>query len=189
MHAIKAEHVATFLGRELTNAYQGEVGNDFSTRSQGTRIRHHMGPARIKRYDTFACIARVACTANDVSFCKHHRDVEQRNGEHVCKLAPLRNNIYSLRDLRQVMPAAIDRYLAFMACLDNPDAGQKAIAKLAAPAKAKGHSLPAASTCFSIPTTNAFSPAAVASGRSADSEPLICVPTSGGSPRDAPPTS
>lgn len=140
VHTIKAEHVATFLGRKLTNAYQGELGNDFSTRIQGTRIRHHMGPASIKLYDKFACIARVECTANDVSFFKHHRYVEQRNGEHVFKLAPLRKNIYSLRDLRQVMHAANDRYLAFMACLDNPDAGQKAIAKMAAPAKAKGHS-------------------------------------------------
>jgi hypothetical protein len=140
VHVIKAEHVATFLGRKLTNAYQGEVGNDFSTRIQGTRIRHHMGPASIKLYDKFACIARVECTANDVSFFKHHRYVEQRNGEHVFKLAPLRKSIYSLSDLRQVMHAANDRYLAFMACLDNPDAGQKAIAKMAAPAKARGHS-------------------------------------------------
>jgi len=99
-----------------------------------------MGPASTKLYDKFACIARVECTANDVSFFKHHRYVEQRNGEHVFKLAPLRKNIYSLRDLRQVMHAANDRYLAFMACLDNPDAGQKAVAKIAAPAKAKVHS-------------------------------------------------
>jgi len=66
--------------------------------------------------------------------------VEQRNGQSVFKLAPLRKNIYSLRDLRQLLHAANDRYLAFMACLDNPDAGQQAIAKIAAPAKVKGHS-------------------------------------------------
>ena len=41
VHIIKAEHVVTFLGRKLTGAYQGELGNDFSTRIQGTRIRHH----------------------------------------------------------------------------------------------------------------------------------------------------
>jgi hypothetical protein len=140
VHVIKAEHVATFLGRKLTGAYRGEIGNDFSTRIQGTRIRHHMGPASIKLYDKFALIARVECTANDVSFFKHHRYVEQRNGERVFKLAPLRKNIYSLRDLRSVMRAANDRYLAFMACLDNPDAEQKIIAKMAAPAKVKGHS-------------------------------------------------
>jgi hypothetical protein len=82
----------------------------------------------------------VECTANDVSFFKHHRHVEQRNGERVFKLAPLRKSIYSLGDLRQLMHAANDRYLAFMACLDNPDAAQKALAKMAAPAKVKGRS-------------------------------------------------
>lgn len=140
VHIIKAAHVATFLGRKLTSAYHDELGNDFSTRIQGTRIRHSMGPASIKLYDKFALIARVECTVNDVSFFKHHRYVEQRNGQRLFKLAPLRKSIYSLKDLRQVMRAANDRYLASMACLDNPDAGQKAIAKMAAPAKTKGRS-------------------------------------------------
>jgi hypothetical protein len=140
VHVIKAEQVATFLGHKLTSAYQGAVGNDFSTRIQGTRIRHHMGPASIKLYDKAGLLARVECTANDVSFFKHHRYVEQRNGERVFKLAPLRKNIYSLNDLRQLMQAANDRYLAFMACLDNPDAPHQALSKMAAPSKVKGRS-------------------------------------------------
>jgi hypothetical protein len=140
VHVIKAEHVASFLGHKLTANYQGEVGNDFSTRIQGTRIRHHLGQASLKLYDKAGLIARVECTANDVSFFKHHRYVEQRNGERVFKLAPLRKSIYSLGDLRRLMHAANDRYLAFMACLDNPDAAQKALAKMAAPAKVKGRS-------------------------------------------------
>jgi hypothetical protein len=140
VHVIKAEQVAAFLGHKLTVNYQGEVGNDFSTRIQGTRIRHHLGPASLKLYDKAGLIARVECTANDVSFFKHHRHVEQRNGERVFKLAPLRKSIYSLGDLRRLMHAANDRYLAFMACLDNPDAAQKALAKMAAPAKVKGRS-------------------------------------------------
>jgi len=48
VHVVKAEHVASFLGHKLSAHYQGEVGNDFSTRIQGTRIRHHMGPASLK---------------------------------------------------------------------------------------------------------------------------------------------
>jgi len=140
VHVIKAENVATFLGRKLTNACRDEVGNDFSTRIQGTRIRHHMGPASLKLYDKFALIARVECTTNDVSFFKHHRWVEQRTGERVFKLAALRKNIYSLHDLQKLMHAANDRYLAFMACIDNPDAGHKAIDKMAGPAKVKGRS-------------------------------------------------
>ena len=109
VHVVKAEHVAMFLGHKLTSAYQGEVGNDFSTRIQGTRIRHHMGPVSLKLYDKAGLIARVECTANDVSFFKHHRYVEQRNGERVFKLAPLRKSIYSLNDLRQLMHAANER--------------------------------------------------------------------------------
>jgi hypothetical protein len=140
VHVIRAEHVAAFLGHKLRANYQGEVGNDFSTRIQGTRIRHHMGPASIKLYDKAGLIARVECTANDVTFFKHHRHVEQRNGQRVFKLAPLRKSIYSLKDLRRLMSAANDRYLTFMACLDNPDAAQKALAKMAAPAKIKGRS-------------------------------------------------
>ena len=42
---------------------QGEIGNNFSTRIQGTRIRHHMGPASLKLYDKAGLIARVECTA------------------------------------------------------------------------------------------------------------------------------
>jgi hypothetical protein len=140
VHVIKAEHVATFHGHKLNANYQGEIGNDFSTRIQGTRIRHHLGPASIKLYDKAGLIARVECTATDISFFKHHRHVEQRAGERVFKLAPLRKSIYSLGDLRRLMYAANERYLAFMACLDNPDAAHMALAKMAAPAKAKGRS-------------------------------------------------
>ena len=67
--------------------------------------------------------------------------MEQRNGKSVFKLAPLRKSIYSLRDLRSLMQAANDFYFAFMACIDNPDAGQRALAKVAAPAKTKDSSL------------------------------------------------
>jgi hypothetical protein len=106
VHLIKAEHVATFRGRKLTSAYHDELGNDFSTRFQGTRIRHAMGPASIKLYDKFALIARRECTLNDLSFFKHHHCVEQRNGERLFKLAPLRKSIYSRKDLPRIMRAA-----------------------------------------------------------------------------------
>lgn len=133
--AVKADQVATFLGRKLTAAYPDELGNDFTTRIQGTRLRHHRGPASIKRYDKFGIMARVECTANDGSFFKHHRWVEQRNGEKIWKLAPLRKSLYSLRDPRKLMKAANERYLTFMAAIDNPDTGLKAIDKIAKPTR------------------------------------------------------
>ena len=66
--------------------------------------------------------------------------MEQRDGWQQWKLAPLRKNIYSLRDLRKLMNAANERYLAFMATIDNPDAGLKVIDKISAPAKDQGRS-------------------------------------------------
>ncbi len=141
VHTVKADHVATFLGRKLTAAYQGELGNDFTTRIQGTRIRHHMGPASIKLYDKAGIMARVECTANDVSFFKHYRQVEQRDGDSVFKLAPLRKNIYSLADVRTLLSSANQRYLAFIASIDNPDAGQKRLAKVSSPIRNKGRSV------------------------------------------------
>jgi len=80
VHVVKVEHVATFLGRKLNGTYRDELGNDLSTRIVGTRIRHHMGPASIKMYDKFGIVLRIDTTANDVSFLKHHRKVEQRDG-------------------------------------------------------------------------------------------------------------
>ena len=62
VHVVQAPQVAMFLGHKLTGNFQDEVGNDLSTRIQGTRIRHSMGPASLKLYDKFGLIARVKCT-------------------------------------------------------------------------------------------------------------------------------
>ena len=136
IHAIKADQVATFLGRKLTAAYQGEAGNDFSTRIQGTRIKHHMGPAAIKLYDKAGRLARVECTANDVDFFQHHRTVEHRDGTREFKLAPVRKTIYSLPVLRDLLRAATHRYLAFLAAIEDPTPGLRALEKIAAPVRA-----------------------------------------------------
>jgi hypothetical protein len=138
VNAIRADNVVTFLGRKLTQAYQDEVGNNFSTRIQGTRLRHQMGPASIKLYEKAGIIARIECTTNDVSFLKLNRWVEKRDGWQQWKLAPLRKHIYSLPDLRQLIQAANERYLAFMAAIDSPDAGLKDIDKMSSPAREQG---------------------------------------------------
>lgn len=133
IHAVKPAHVATFLGRKLTGAYQDEVGNDFSTRIEGTRIKHHMGWAAIKLYDKFGLIARVECTANDVTFFQHHRTVEHRDGTTEFKLAPVRKSIYSLPVLRDLLGAATSRYLDFLAAIEDPRPGLRALEKIATP--------------------------------------------------------
>jgi hypothetical protein len=133
IHAVKPAHVATFLGRKLTPAYQDEVGNDFSIRIEGTRIKHSMGWAAIKRSDKFGLIARVECTANDVTFFQYHRMVEHRDGTTECKLAPVRKSIYSLPVLRHLLGAGTHRYLDFLAAIEDPRPGLRALEKIATP--------------------------------------------------------
>jgi hypothetical protein len=132
VHAVKAENVATFLGRKLYGQYRDELGNDFQTRIQGTRIKHHMGKAAIKMYDKHGLILRIETTVNDVSFFKHHRRVEHRDGTWEMKTAPLKKSTYSLPALVDLMRAANRRYLEFISTLDDPSAALKDLEKIAA---------------------------------------------------------
>src|SRR5712691_3000439 len=135
IHAVKPDHVATFLGRKLTGNYADELGNDFHTRVQGTRIKHHMGPVAIKLYDKQALVLRIETTVNDVSFFRHHRKVEHRDGTSETKLAPMQKTIYSLAPLRAMLVAANRRYLAFLSDLADPTAGVQLIAQVAEPTR------------------------------------------------------
>ncbi len=76
IHTVKPENIATFLGRKHNGNYQDEMGNNFNTRIEGTRIRHTMGQVSIKMYDKFALVLRIETTVNNVSFFKHYREVE-----------------------------------------------------------------------------------------------------------------
>lgn len=141
VHAVKAGYVATFLGRKLHGNYKDEVGNDFNTRIQGTRIKHHMGPASIKMYDKHGLVLRIETTANDVSFFKHHRRVDHRDGTSSMKLAPVRKTIHSLGVMRELMVAANQRYIAFLSQLDVPVQGLRRLKKISYPVRLKGRSL------------------------------------------------
>ena len=131
IHAVKADNVATFLGRKLHGNFEDELGNDFHTRIEGTRIKHHMGPAAIKMYDKQALVLRIETTVNDVTFFKHHRTVEHRDGTSEVKLAPMKKTIYSLSPLRDILVAANRRYLEFLSELDDPSAGLPRVEKIA----------------------------------------------------------
>lgn len=101
--------------------------------------------------------------------------MEQRDGWSQWKLAPLRKNIYSLRDLRKLMNAAVERYLAYMAAIDNPNAGLKDIDKMYSPAKDQAL-IPWFQLDFRKRITDSFSPSGGANGRSVASVPPICGP-------------
>lgn len=133
IHTVKPDNVATFLGRKLTGHYQGEVGNHFHTRIEGTRIKHHMGPVAIKMYDKFGQILRIETTTNDVSFFKHYRPVEHRDGSKHQAWAAMKKSIYSLLPLGELLSAANQRYLEFLSALDDPSSGLRKLHKVCQP--------------------------------------------------------
>jgi hypothetical protein len=140
IHAIKADDIATFLGRSPATADKHETGGDFSIRIHGTRVRHYLGPASIKMYDKHGYILRVETTTNDVSFFRHHRMVEQRDGQRVMKLADLKKSIYSLfPDLVSISRAANDRYIQFLSAIDDPTPGLKALSKISESVEERDH--------------------------------------------------
>jgi hypothetical protein len=133
VHAVKADDVATFLGRKLHSNYEGEVGNNFHTRIEGTRIKHHMGWASLKMYDKHGIVLRIETTVNDVTFFKHHRTVVHRDNTTETKLAPMKKTIYSFDPLRELLLASNNRYLAFLSDLTDPSTGIDKLDKLAEP--------------------------------------------------------
>jgi hypothetical protein len=96
--AVKAEQVATFLGKKVMAQLAAEIGSRLSTRIEGTWIKHKFGSCSLKLYDKFARILRIETTTNDVSFFKHHRKVEYRSGRATRAGAPLKKSIYCLCD-------------------------------------------------------------------------------------------
>lgn len=83
-----------------------------------------------RRYDKFGLVLRIETTATDVSFFKHYRKVEQRDGTTVYKVAPLKKSIYSLHDLQKLLYAANRRYLEYISAIDDPSQGNKVISKI-----------------------------------------------------------
>lgn len=142
IHAVKCDNVATFLGRKLDGRYRDELGNDFHTRVEGTRIKHHMGPVSIKMYDKQNLVLRIETTANDVTFFKHYRTVEHRDGTTEKKIAPMQKTIYSLPALCECMGAANKRYLDFVSEMEDPTAGLHDVEKLSDTVKKNGRNFP-----------------------------------------------
>ena len=130
IHSVKPENISTFLGRKLHGGYQDEMGNNFNTRIEGTCIKHRMGKVSIKMYDKFSLVLRVETVANDVSFFKHHRRVEHRDGTWEMTDAPLKKSIYSMPLLVELMKASNRRYLEFISAIDDPSGGIKDLNKI-----------------------------------------------------------
>ena len=136
--SVKAEQIATFLGRQITPLLTQEVGSLFSTRIEGTCIKHRFGKCSIKMYDKCGIVLRIETTTNDVSFFKHHRKVEHREGPPTRELAPVKKSIYSLIDLRAILLGCNRRYLTYLSALDDFSAGVRALDRVTKPREVDG---------------------------------------------------
>ena len=138
---VKAEQVASFLGKKISPHLAAEIGSRFTTRIEGTCIKHRLGQVSVKMYDKFGRVLRLETTTNDVSFFKHHRKVEHRDGSAHRQLAPLKKTIYSLIDLREILLGCNRRYLEYLSALEDFSAGHRALDKLVGPKQAEGQTL------------------------------------------------
>jgi hypothetical protein len=125
IHTIGPDDVATFLGKRPVEDPDADLSSRFSVQIQGTRIRHKLGSCTLKMYDKFAFILRIETTTNDVSFFKHRRRVEHKDGRWSFKTAPLKKNIYSLPTLCTLLTEVNQRYLLFLSALDDTSSGQR----------------------------------------------------------------
>lgn len=130
IHTVKPDNIATFLGRKRNGNYQDEMGNRFNTRIEGMRIKHTMGPVSIKMYDKFRLILRIETTVLNVSFFKHYREVEHKDGTRSMAWAEMKKTIYSLAPLRELLLAANRRYLEFISTIEDDKAGTDKLNKI-----------------------------------------------------------
>jgi len=127
--SVKPENIITFFGKKMHGKYEGEIGNNYHVRIEGSRIKHSMGKASIKMYDKFAHILRIETTVNDVTFFKHYRQVIHRDGSATQKEASMKKNIYSLKPLGEMVAASNNRYLEFISAIDDDTIGHKKLEK------------------------------------------------------------
>lgn len=131
--AVKAEQVASFLGKKVTPQLAQELGSRFATRIEGTCIKHRFAKTGVKMYDKFGRVLRLETTTNDVSFFKHHRKVEHRDGHATRELAGLKKTIYSLIDLREILLGCNRRYLEFLSAVEDTSSGERDLTRLTEP--------------------------------------------------------
>ena len=86
-------------------------------------------------------VLRIETTTNDVSFFKHYRKVEHRNGPSSMGFAPMKKTVYSLGDLAGILFACNRRYLAHLSALDDFSAGVKLMDRVTRPRKIEGKTI------------------------------------------------
>ena len=134
IHTVKADNIATFLSKKtLHGKNQQEVDSRYSVRIEGCCIKHRLGKNAIKMYDKFGHILRIETTTSDVTFFKHYRKVEHKDGTSEMKYAAMQKTIYSLDPLRESLAPANRRYLEFISAIDDKKVGREKLQKVSRP--------------------------------------------------------
>ena len=127
----RAGEVARFFGHEFSP--EAEATTQFKSIVEGVlRLRHLLGAQSLKLYNKGRAL-RLEATSHDVSFFKHHREVEKRDGTREWKVAPLKKSLYSLGTLFGLLEASCRRYLDWLGQLEDPRIGRHRLAEITRP--------------------------------------------------------
>ncbi|MDP3001296.1 MAG: hypothetical protein Q8N47_27685, partial [Bryobacterales bacterium] len=84
-------------------------------------------------YDKFRLILRIETTVVNVSFFKHYRTVEHKDGTSSMAWAEMKKTIYSLAPLRELLLTANRRHLEFISTIEDERAGTDKLNKISQP--------------------------------------------------------
>jgi hypothetical protein len=76
-------------------------------------------------YDKFQQVLRIEITSTDISFFKHFRKVEHKDGSTSKKFTSMKKNIYSLWALIEIAKSVNRRYLEFISTIEERKVGTK----------------------------------------------------------------
>jgi len=114
-----AEDVLTFLGRQLSGRFKGEVMNDFKKRWPGARVKHRMKGNWIKMYDKHGCVLRIETVINHPYEFRVRRE-GTRHGVRVMGWYPMTKGVCNLYRYAQVSLTANRAYLDALSVVDDP---------------------------------------------------------------------
>ena len=110
-YSFKCEDVFSFMGRKLSNKFQGDLVSDYRKRPQGFRVKHKMKSNSIKMYDKHS-VLRIETTINDPREFKTRKEVRHRDGTSSIMWRPMGKSISNLYRYAEVSKASNKRYVA-----------------------------------------------------------------------------
>lgn len=122
--------IMSFLGKKLAGPQFGRIETTIKKSYLGYRIKHKNGAISIKMYNKSGNVLRIEITFNNVSELKIEREVKQRNGQTVKKLANMKKSIYSMEHIIRFGKAATKRYLDFLSKMEDNSKGIQELCQL-----------------------------------------------------------